>query len=62
MFTSKEKVEINKTISAFPAATEISVAKIKGSSASYYGAIKEQNSVKEVDNKKSMVASGVAPR
>ena len=58
MFTSKEIVDINKAISAFPVATEISIAKIKGSSASYYGAIKEQGSIKEVDNKNSIFEIG----
>jgi CubicO group peptidase (beta-lactamase class C family) len=58
MFTSKEKVEINKTISAFPIATEISIAKIKGSSVSYYGYVKETKSVKEIENNKSIFEIG----
>ncbi len=58
MFTSQEKDMINKTINMFPIATEISIAKIKGSSASYYGAIKEQDSIKEIDNKYSIFEIG----
>jgi len=58
MFTSQEKEEINKTINAFPLATEIAIAKIKGDSVSYYGATKEDNVIKEIENKNSIFEIG----
>lgn len=58
MFTSQDKEEVNKTISLFPVATEIAVAKISDGSVSYYGVIKTKDSINEKDNKNAIFEIG----
>ncbi|MFC1494328.1 serine hydrolase domain-containing protein [Thermodesulfobacteriota bacterium] len=58
MFTSQDIDKTNGTIKIFPVSTEISVAKINGSSVSYYGAIKRKDRIETRNNKNSKFEIG----